>query len=146
MSTAPEVSYKCVLERRSGSEPRYALVPAGNLAPPDIGNEVTVEGTLNGYDLGPVRLRSRPDDMWELELASPICAKAQVGTGDSIMLRLRLASADVPPELQDLLDTEPLARAKWLEMTDTEQRVLRDRVRSARLTETRARRAREGLI
>ncbi|MGH7445509.1 MAG: YdeI/OmpD-associated family protein [Longimicrobiales bacterium] len=141
-----EITCKSVLERRSPSQPRYAIVPATQLAPEELGNPVTVEGTLNGFDLGPVKLRMRQDEQWEIDLAAALCAKAQVATGDPVTLHLRLASDEIPDELQALLDTEPLARTKWLELSDGEQRVLRDRVRSGRLPETRARRAREGLV
>jgi len=48
-------------------------------------------------------------------------------------------------ELQQLIDTDPGAKANWLRLTSAQQRMLREEVASAKQSETRMRRARRVL-
>ena len=139
-----ELVSNAVLERTSNSHPRFITLPASVVADWNIFAGTLVEGSMNGFNLGQMTVRPSGDG-WMIEVPSSLCAKAQVNTGDAVELRLRLAAVVMPIELQMLLDTDPLAQAKWVTLTENERRKLRDHVTVARLPDTRAQRARDGL-
>lgn len=141
-----EIICRSVLQRDSNSAPRYATISEPQLAGWTLRQTMVVEGSMHGYQLGRTMLRRSPRGHYQIELASPLCAKAQVDTGDPISLRLRLVDAGFPVELQQLIDADESARGKWDELSVQDQRSLSEHVGSARLPETRARRAREALV
>ncbi|HEX6560345.1 MAG TPA: YdeI/OmpD-associated family protein [Longimicrobiales bacterium] len=141
-----EIVCTSVVERTSGSAPRFAGISDTQLGNWAVRPTLVVEGSMNGMDLGRTTLRRTDRGRYEIELPSPLCAKAQVNTGDHVTLRLRLVDDVFPVELQQLLDADAIARESWSNLSEPEQRTLREHVASARLPETRARRAREGLV
>jgi len=60
-------------------------------------------------------------------------------------LRIAIADASLPAELQELIDTGARAKTNWLHLTSAQQRMLREEVASAKQPETRMRRARRGI-
>lgn len=140
-----EIVCTSVVERTSGSEPRFVTIAAAQLAAWTLRPTFFVEGSMNEMNLGRTSLQ-RQGSRYHLELPSALCAKAQVNTGDSVTLRLRLVEDVFPAELQQLIDEDEAVRASWSKLSEPERRTLRDHVASARLPETRVRRARDGLL
>jgi uncharacterized protein YdeI (YjbR/CyaY-like superfamily) len=58
-----------------------------------------------------------------------------------VTLTIRLAAADLPEELEELLKTDRVAKANWERLTQAQQRMLREDIFAARTSLTRRRRA-----
>ena len=86
---------------------RLVTIPLDKIEPWKLTGTTTVEGTINDTDLGRRSLK-RWDERkcWWIDLPEPLCKKAGLDTGDEVRLTIRLASEDLPDELQDLLKSE----------------------------------------
>lgn len=142
--SSQEFVSSAVLERTSASMPRFITLPRSLVEAWNISGFTLVEGSVNGFELGRVRVRTEGADC-AIEVPSSLCAKAQVNTGDTVQLCLRTAAVSIPQELQLLLDTDPIAQEKWVALSDSERRRLQEHVTVARLADTRVQRARDGL-
>ena len=80
------------------------------------------------------------------DLPEPLCKRARLETGDEVTLKIRLASADLPDELTELLEKSPTAKANWEKLTKAQQRMLREEILAAKSSETRSRRAKKVLL
>ncbi len=117
------------------------MIPGDLLAGWKLTTTTTVEGTLNGMDLGRRGLKAW-DDNWFIEVPAPLCKKAQVDTGSVVDVELRLASEELPDELHSLLREDATARRAWEALTPSQQRMHRENVAAAKGTATRTKRAR----
>ncbi len=126
---------------------RLVTIPLDEINPWKLTATTTVEGTINGIELGR-RSMKRWDERncWWIDLPDPLCKKAKLETGDEVELTIRLASEDLPAELQDLLTSNPAAKARWEKLTQPQQRMLREEVFAAKTSETRQRRAEKFLV
>ena len=121
---------------------RLVTIPLEKLAPWKLDGTTTVEGTINGTDLGRRSLKRWDErNCWWIDLPEPLCQKAKLETGDEVTLTIRLAGDDLPEELQALLTTNPLAKANWERLTKSQQRMLREDVFTPKSSATRRRRA-----
>ena len=112
-----------------------------------LSGTTTVEGTINGVDLGRRSLKRWDErNCWWIDLPEPLCKKAKIETGDEVTLTIRLASDDLPDELQDLLKTNRVAKTNWEKLTQPQQRMLREEIFAAKASATRRRRAEKSLI
>lgn len=134
------------VEHKHPGLPRFVCIAIDKVDPWNLDATTTVEGTLNGVDIGRRSLQ-RWDDRacWWIDLPEPLCRKAKVETGDTVHLNLRIASEDLPEELAKLISTNPAAKKAWGQLTRGQQRMLREEILSAKQSETRRRRARLGL-
>lgn len=126
------------------SLPEDALSGLGRLE-----GTVTVEGTINGVDLGRRGLkRWGPDrrQTWFLEVPKPVWTRAGLEVGDSVRLRLRRASEDNPAELEQLLAASRAARERWDKLTPGQKRRLREDILAVKSSDARMRRARKALL
>src|SRR5262245_56934569 len=130
------------VERKYEQFPRFVCIPLDKVATWKLEATTTVEGTINGADIGRRSLK-RWDDRkcWWIDLPEPLCKKAKIETGDRVELKLQIASEDLPRELAELIAKDPKAKARWQKLTAGQQRMLREDVMSARQSSTRARRA-----
>jgi len=121
---------------------RLATIPLEKIAPWNIDQTTVIEGTINGIDLGRRSLK-RWDERrcWWIDLPEPLCKKASLDTGDQVALSIRLASEDLPGELQQLLKTNKTAKARWDKLTKAQQRMLREEIIAAKSSATRIKRA-----
>jgi uncharacterized protein YdeI (YjbR/CyaY-like superfamily) len=83
---------------------------------------------------------------WWIDLPEPLCKKARLETGDEVQLVIRLAAEDLPDELKDLLKNNSVAKANWDQLTQPQQRMLREEIFGAKTSVTRRRRAEKLLI
>lgn len=121
---------------------RLVTVPLEKLAPWKLTGTTTVEGTINGTDLGRRSLKCWDErKCWWIDLPDPLCKKAKLEIGDSVKLRLRLASEELPQELTELLRVNDVAKARWINLTPAQQRMLREEIFAAKTSATRLRRA-----
>ena len=126
---------------------RLVTIPLEEIEPWKLSGTTTVEGTINGVDLGRRSLKRWDErNCWWIDLPEPFCKKAKLETGDEVTLTIRLASEDLPEELQDLLKTSRVAKANWEKLTQPQQRMLREDIFSAKTSATRRRRAAKFLI
>lgn len=126
---------------------RLITIPLEEIEPWKLSGTTTVEGTINGVDLGRRSLKRWDErNCWWIDLPEQFCKKARLETGDEVTLTIRLASEDLPEELQDLLRTSRVAKANWEKLTQPQQRMLREDIIAARTSATRRRRAEKFLI
>jgi len=135
-----------VVEHKHEGLPRFVCMGLDSIAPWKLDSTTTVEGTLNGVDLGRRSLK-RWDDRgcWWMVLPEQLCRKARVDTGDQVTLRLRIASEDLPKELAELISTNSVAKKSWQQLTTAQQRMLREEILAAKQSATRRRRAQKAL-
>lgn len=121
--------------------PRLVTIPLDKVASWKLNGTATVEGTINDTELGRRSLKRWDErECWWIDLPEPLCKKAKLETGDSVNLRIRLASEDLPQELTQLLKENSEARARWASLTSAQQRMLREEVFAAKTSATRRRR------
>ena len=120
---------------------RLATIPLEQVASWNLDQTTVVEGTVNGVDFGR-RSMKRWDDRncWWIDLPDSLCKKAKIDTGDNVELQIKLASEDLPEELQNLLNENKSAKARWDKMTTAQRRMLREEVFAAKSSEARSRR------
>lgn len=120
---------------------RLVTIPLSKIAPWKLNGTTTVEGTINDTELGRRSLKRWDErECWWIDLPEPLCRKAKLETGDTVKLRLRLASEDLPQELTQLLNENPAAKARWSSLTPAQQRMLREEIFAAKTSATRRRR------
>lgn len=134
-----------IIERKHPKLPRFVVVPSKTVAGWKLEGTTVVEGELNGVEMGRRTIKRWDDERWFIELPEPLCRKAQVDTGDSVTITLRIAANDLPEELARLIADDPGAKARWEKLTPSQQRMLRENVASARQAVTRQRRAERAL-
>jgi len=121
---------------------RLVTIPLEAVEPWKLSGTTTVEGTINGTDLGRRSLKRWDErNCWWIDLPNPLCKKAKLETGDEVTLTIRLAAEDLPEELEDLLRTDRVAQANWEKLTQAQQRMLREDIFAAKTPATRRRRA-----
>lgn len=142
-----QISVVTTVIRHDPQFSRLVTIPLNDIAPWKLTATTTVEGTINGVDLGRRSLKRWDDrNCWWIDLPEPLCKKAKLETGDDVQLTIRLASEDLPEELQELLKTNAAAKANWEKLTQPQQRMLREDVFSAKTSAARRRRAEKFLI
>lgn len=142
LTSGSSVKLETVVQRNHPQLPRYVVVNSRILNAWRLdGNTVVVEGTINGTDLGRRSLKRWDDQRWFIDLPTPLCNRAQIDTGSLITLVLRIASSDLPEELQLLLRNDPSAKAVWEDLTRSQKRMLCEHIRAAKQSATRERRA-----
>ena len=121
---------------------RLVTIPLEAVEPWKLSGTTTVEGTINGTDLGRRSLKRWDErNCWWIDLPNPLCKKAKLETGDEVTLTIRLAAEDLPEELEDLLRTDRVAQANWEKLTQAQQRMLREDIFAAKTSATRRRRS-----
>ena len=126
---------------------RLVTIPLDKIEPWKLTGTTTVEGTINHTDLGRRSLKKWDErKCWWIDLPEPLCKKAGLDTGDEVQLSIRLASEDLPDELQDLLKKNSVAKTNWEKLTQPQQRMLREDIFAAKTPATRRRRAERLLI
>lgn len=137
-----QISVVTTVIRHNPQFSRLVTIPLDEIAPWKLTGTTTVEGTINGIDLGRRSLKRWDDrNCWWIDLPEPLCRKAKLETGDEVQLTIRLASEDLPEELQELLKTNAAAKANWEKLTHAQQRMLREDVFAAKSAAARRRRA-----
>ena len=132
------------VEHKYEGLPRFVCIPLDTVSPWQIDVTTTVEGTVNGVDIGRRSLK-RDRACWWIDLPEPLCLRAKINTGDRVRLSLRIASQDLPEELAELVSKNPVARKVWEQLTPGQQRMLREDILTAKQPATRERRARKAL-
>jgi hypothetical protein len=142
-----QISVVTKVTRHNPQFSRLVTIPLDTIEPWKLKGTTTVEGTINGTELGRRSLKRWAErNCWWIDLPEPLCKKAKLDTGDEVTLTLRLASEDLPEELQELLDTDANARSNWEKLTPPQQRMLREDVFAAKTSAARRRRAEKYLI
>jgi hypothetical protein len=135
-----------LIEQKDPRLPAYAVVPARKLARWKLDGTTTVEGMLDGVPLGRRSLKRWDGERWFIELRRELLAAAEKSPGERATLVIAPASTELPPELQDLIDSVPEARASWEAHTEAQRRMVREEVQAAKSAAARARRARKALL
>src|SRR6185503_9268177 len=116
------LKFEVVIERKHAETPAFVVVPAARLARWKLAKTTTVEGTLDGVPLGRRSIHRWDDERWYIELRRNFLESLGKSPGDRATLVIAVASVDLAPELQDLIDTVPAARLAWEARTDAQRR------------------------
>jgi hypothetical protein len=141
-----ELKLDVVIERKHAEMAAFVVVPAPKVAAWKLAATTTVEGTLDGVELGRRSLQRWDEKRWFLELRKDHLDAIGKSPGDRAKLVLRRASVGLPAELQALIDSNPAARARWNAHTDAQRRMMREEILGAKTSATRERRARRALL
>ncbi len=141
-----DVKVNVRIERKHPEMAAFVVVPATKLAAWKLEATTTVEVTLDGVPLGRRSLQRWNEREWFIELRQDHLAVTGKSPGDRASLVLHRASTELPTELQDLIDSDPVARTRWEGRTDAQRRMLREHILSAKASTTRERRARGALL
>lgn len=121
---------------------RLVTIPIEQIAKWKLTETATIEGTINETELGRRSLKRWDErNCWWIDLPEPLCKKAKLETGDEVKLTIRLASEDLPVELEQLLKENATAKATWTKLTTAQQRMLREDIFAAKTSATRVKRA-----
>ena len=145
MTKQQTVRLTATIERKQEDLPRFAVVPAALVESWKLDGTTTVVIGINDVNVGRRSLVRWDDDRWFVSITQQDCRRLGVDTGCPVVLTLEVASEDLPPELQALLDESPEAKRAWERLTTSQRRMLREEVASAKQSSTRARRARRAL-
>lgn len=142
MPKRKEITVTSKVIRHNPQFSRLVTIPLDKIEPWKLTGTTTVEGTINDTDLGRRSLKRWDErQCWWIDLPEPVCKKANLETGDEVKLTIRLASADLPDELKDLLTNNSVAKTNWEQLTHAQQRMLREDIFAAKNPTTRRRRA-----
>lgn len=140
------VTVDVLIERTRTEMAAFVVVPAACVLAWKLTRTTTVEGTLDGVEIGRRSLVRWDDHRWFVELRRGLLEELGKSAGDRATLAIAIASGELPPELQTLIDTNPAARACWEARTIAQRRMLREEILSAKSSVTRDRRARRALL
>jgi len=125
---------------------RLVTIPLAKVASWKLTGTTIVEGKINETPLGRRSLKRWDErECWWIDLPESLCKKAQLETGDEVRLVIRLASEELPDELQELLAGNTKAKEKWQRMTTAQQRMLREEIFAVKSAAARTRRAEKWL-
>src|SRR6185503_2787663 len=142
MPKPEEITVTSKVIRHNPQFSRLVTIPLAEIEPWKLTGTTTVEGTINDTDLGRRSLKRWDErQCWWIDLPEPLCKKARLETGDEVKLTIRLASEDLPDELKDLLTNNSEAKSNWEQLTQAQQRMLREDIFAAKNATTRRRRA-----
>jgi hypothetical protein len=137
-----EITVTTKVIRHNPQFSRLVTIPLEKIAPWKLDSTTTVEGMINETELGRRSLKRWDErQCWWIDLPEPLCKKAKLETGDSVELTIRLASEDLPAELEQLIKENPNAKARWSKLTQPQQRMLREEIFAAKSSAACLRRA-----
>lgn len=93
--------FRTELQRKHPDLPVFIRVPGEVVAPWQLSEWRTVEGSLNGHDFGRRAIKDWGKDSpdWFVEMVKPFLAATGLKPGDAVDVELRLADMTMPPEL-----------------------------------------------
>ena len=145
MPKPKQITITSTVTRHHPQFSRLVTIPLEAIAPWKLSDTTVVEGTINDTELGRRSLKRWDDrNCWWIDLPEPLCKRAKLETGDSVTLKIRLASDELPDELSQVLKDRN-AKAKWEKLTHAQQRMLREDIYAAKSSEARVRRAKKQL-
>jgi len=139
MKTGDEsVCFDAAIERIAPEVPRFIVYPGQAW---DEEETFLVDVSLNGIPIGFRNLIPWKERGWHFGLSQPMCRKVGVETGDRVRVEMRRLGNSRPPELQELIRTNPKAAKMWNALSAAQQRDFVLFVADAKKPETRMRRA-----
>lgn len=144
MKNSHDIAFRAVLRRKDPRLPVYVVVPNALIASWRLHGTSIVEGLVNGHATGRRTIKrwdSSSEANWFVEFTAPFCKSAGISVGDELAVSLSLASEDVPPELDHLLDQRQELRTAWDLLSEAKKRAAMEHIRSAKSHSTRQRRA-----
>ncbi len=79
------------IQRKDSKLPRFIVVPSMLVNDWGVEENTTIEGQLNGVELGRRSLKRWDDQRWFIQIPEPICKKANVDTGDMVTITINVA-------------------------------------------------------
>ena len=107
------VRFRTELQRKHPDLPVFIRIPGEIVAPWQLTEWRTVEGSLNGHDFGRRSIKDwSPGPDWFVEFLKPYLETANLRPGGVVDVELRLADMTMPPEMAARIKSDPeFARA-----------------------------------
>jgi hypothetical protein len=95
------IRFPTELRRKHPDLPVFIRIPGALVAPWQLTDWRTVEGSLNGHDFGRRTIKDWGKDSsdWFVEFLKPYLEKAKLKPGDPVEVELRLADMTMPQEM-----------------------------------------------
>jgi hypothetical protein len=106
--------FRTELRRKHPDLPVFIRIPGALVAPWRLTHWVTVEGSLNGHEVGRRTLKDwgKASADWFVEFLKPYLESAGLKPGDPVDVELRLADMTMPAEMAERMKADPhFARA-----------------------------------
>ena len=105
--------FRTELQRKDPGLPVFIRIPGDVVAPWQLSEWRSVEGSLNGHDFGRRTIKDwEPGPDWFVEFLKPWLEAANLNPGDIVDVELRLADMTMPPEMAARMTSdEGFARA-----------------------------------
>jgi hypothetical protein len=93
--------FRTELQRKHPDLPVFIRIPGDIVAPWQLTEWRTVEGSLNGHAIGRRAIKDWGKDSpdWFVEMVKPFLVASGLKPGDTVEVELRLADMTMPPEL-----------------------------------------------
>ena len=133
------ICFQALVERIAPEVPRF-VVYSGKAW--DEATTFIVDVSLNGIAIGLRNLIPWKERGGHFGLSEPMCRKVGIETGDRVRVETRRLGAELPREIQELLETDAKAQNAWNRLSNGDKRDFVLFVAAAKKQETRMRRAR----
>jgi hypothetical protein len=102
------VNFRTELQRKHPDLPVFIRIPGDLIAPWQLTEWRTVEGTLNGHDFGRRAIKDWGKDSpdWFVEMVKPFLVAAGLKPGDTVDVELRRADMTMPAELAAKMESD----------------------------------------
>lgn len=137
---APLVKKRCLLKKIPGKGGwTYAELPEVPVDRSAPFGWVRVKGSIDGYRFEKYHLMPLGNGHLFLPVKAAVRKQIRKQAGDHVDVEIYLddAAIEIPPELDECLDTEPAARSFFLSLTQSQQKHYIDWIFSAARQETR---------
>jgi hypothetical protein len=106
MSTT--LRFRTELQRKDPSLPVFIRIPGAVVAPWNLTEWRSVEGSLDGHDFGRRTIKDWGKDSpdWFVEFVKPYLEAAKLKPGDTVEVELRLADMTMPDEMAGRMKTD----------------------------------------
>ena len=100
--------FRTELQRKHPDLPVFIRIPGTVVAPWQLGDWRTVEGSLDGRDFGRRTIKDWGKDSpdWFVEFVKPFLAATGLKPGDTVDVELRLADMTMPPEMAERMTAD----------------------------------------
>jgi hypothetical protein len=104
----PPLRFRTELQRKDPRLPVFIRVPGEIVAPWNLTEWKSVEGSLNGHEFGRRTIKDWGKDSpdWFVEFLKPYLDGANLNPGDAIDVELRLADMTMPPEMAARMESD----------------------------------------
>ncbi len=102
------IRFRTELQRKDPGLPVFIRIPGAVVAPWQLSEWKSVEGSLDGHDFGRRTIKDWGKDSpdWFVEFLKPYLEASGLKPGDAVEVELRLADMTMPPEMAERMTSD----------------------------------------